>query len=574
MKRTVFLIIATLLVLGIVLPGCGGGGGFVRTRPIVAGEINIAVTGPMTDVQGIHHWLGAQMARDEINALPAKVTINGTPHTVVLHQVNTNEIQGQPSEGVLALRAVIEDVDLVVGGFRTESVSAYRLEAMDDQVIFMNCGAATKALQESVITNYNTYKYWFKATPYGEVFLVTSMLKMVAGSVGTLVQTLKTYQGLYNYTFKDDAYNFTGNGTQANPYVVKVAIFGEALAWAGGIVSTAQAKLPGLLNLTKNITMQITGTWLVSDKATNIATEMGQIAATKPHLIFTIFSGPVGKVYSKARADAALPALSVGINVEGQLQSMVTYTAGANATMGGCQYDVMLDTWGYGVAQTNLTTPFLTKFMSPAYSNGEYPLYTAATYDAIYALRAAIQGTNSLEPALMVPWLEDLANAQSGTGTPSTAYYPMPATTLAPGSLYALNQTQVLALYPWLDGLTIWNGTAAVNWTFNPALWTAGSAGSNYVAHDTVYGPGYQTGIGTQWQNITGTLRKHGWWPNSAASPGLANLTAQYIRTNLNGPTSAALWQSGLLDQHGFWNFDYAGAVALQIPVSWWMNSP
>lgn len=566
MKRIVFLIIGTLLVLGLVLPGCGGGGGgFVRTRPIAAGEINIAVTGPMTDVQGIHHWLGATMARDEINALPGKITLNGTPHTVVLHQVNTNEIQGQPSEGVLALRAVIEDVDLVVGGFRTESVSAYRLEAMDDQLIFMNCGAATKALQESVITNYPVYKYWFKATPYNEVFLVTSMLKMTAGAVGTLVATLKGAQG-GGFTFKDSAYNFTGNGTQENPYVVKVAIFAEALAWASGIVGVAQAKLPGLLNLTKNITIQITGTWLVSDKATNIATEMGQIAATKPHIIFTAFSGPVGKVYSKARADLALPALSVGINVEAQLQSIVTYTSN------GCLYDIILDTWGYGVAQTNLTTPFLTKFMSANYSNGEYPLYTAATYDSIYALRAAIQGANSLEPALMVPWLEDKANAQLGAGTTATAYYPMPGTTLGPG-LFALNQTQVLALYPWLDGLTIWNGTAAVNWTYNPALWTAGATGSGYVAHDTVYGPGYQTGVGTQWQNITGTLKKHGWWP-MIAPPAPGNLTAQFIRDNLNGATSASLWQSGLLDQHGYWNFQYPGEVSLAIPTLWWMNPP
>ncbi|OGO03062.1 MAG: hypothetical protein A2Y59_06420 [Chloroflexi bacterium RBG_13_52_14] len=566
MKRIIFLIIGTLLVLGLVLPGCGGGGGFVRTRPIVAGEINIAVTGPMGDVQGIHHMLGATMAEDEINLLPGKITINGTPHTVVLHQVQTNEIQGQPSEGVLALRAVIEDVDLVVGGFRTESVSAYRLEAMDDQVIFMNCGAATKALQESVISNYATYKYWFKATPYNEVFLVTSMLKMTAGAVATLVGTLKTYQG-GGYTFDDPAYNFTGNGTQENPYVVKVAIFGEALSWAAGIVAVAQARLPGALNLTKNITMQIVGTWLVSDKAPSLTTEMAQIAATKPHVIFTIFSGPVGKVYSKARADSALPALSIGINVEAQLQSLVTYTAD------GCLYDMILDTWGYGVAQTNLTTPFLTKFMSPTYSNGEYPLYTAATYDAIYALRAAIQGTNSLEPDVMIAWLEDKANAQMGTGTPATAYYPMPATTLSPG-LWALNSTQVLAFYPWLDGLTIWNGTAAVNWTYNPALWTSGLAGSGYVAHDTAYGPGYQTGIGNQWQNITGTLRKVGWWPNSAGSPGLANLTAQYIRTNLNGATSAALWQAGLLDQHGFWNFEYAGERPLVIPHWWWMNTP
>lgn len=561
MKRIIFLIIATLLVIGLVLPGCGGGGGFVRTYPIVAGQVNIAVTGPMDDVQGEHHWLGAQMAKDEINALPNKVYLNGTAHTVVLHQVNTNEVQGQPSEGVLALRAVIEDVDFVVGGFRTESVSAYRLEAMDDKVIFINCGAATKALQEDVMKTYSTYKYWFKASPYNEIFLVTSCLKMTATSVATLVGNLVAFHaGGAGYPYIDPDYAINQSGTQADPYVVRVAIFAEALSWTAGMVSTAQAKLPGLLNLTKNITMQVTGSWLVSDKATNIATEMAQIAATKPHIIFTIFSGPVGKVYSKARYDMGLPALSVGINVEAQLGTVVAFTNG------GCKFDIILDTWADGVEQTPLTGDFMTKFMSANYSNGEYPLYTAATYDAIYALKEAIEDTDSMDPDVMIAWMEDLANAREGVGTPATAYYPYPETNLG-GGTYCLNQTQVLALYPWLDGLTIWNGTAAVNWTYSPTKWTS-LAG--YVSHDTVYGPGYQTGLGAQWQNVTGTLKKHGWWP--ATVPGLpANVTAAWIRANLNATTQAALWQAGVLDQHGYWSFSYPGAVALQIPVGWWL---
>lgn len=563
MKRIVFLIIASLLVLGLVLPGCGEA--YVRVRPVTAGEIHIAVTGPMDEVQGEHHWLGATMARDEINALPGKITLDGTPHTLVLHKVNTNEVHGLPSEGVLALRKVIRDVDLVVGGFRTESVSAYRLEAMDEKVIFMNCGAATMALQQSVVTDYPTYKYWFKATPYNEIFLCTSMLKLTASAVASLVGTFKVLEG-YGYTYNDGDYAIAGAGTQADPYVVKVAIIGEALSWCAGIVDLAQERLPTLLMPSKNITMDVVGTWLVSDKAPALDAEMSEIAAEKPHAIFTIFSGPVGKVYSKARADTGLPALSVGINVEGQLQSMATYTGD------GCEYDIMLDTWGWGVNQTDLTEPFLTKFMSSTYANGEYPLYTAATYDAIYALKEALEDVG-IDPDVMVAWLEDLDNAQKGAGTAKTAYYPMPDVTLnATAGLYALNDTQVLDYYPWLDGLVIgYDGATPIEWAYNVSHWTTIGG---FVAHDTVYGPGYQTGLGTQWQTVGSELKKVGWWPMVALSGPTAGKTAAWLRAYANGPTTAGLWAAGLLDSYGFWNFEYDGTVPLIIPSSWWMSPP
>jgi len=544
MKRIVVLIIASLLVLGVVLPGCGE-----------AHVIKIAVCGPMTDIVGQNHWDGATMAVEEINDAGG-VDVGGTMYDIQLVEVETNEIlDSSGADGVTALTAVIDDVDFVVGGFRTEAVAPYREVAMDAEKIFMDCGAATGALQFSVVEDYDKYKYWFKATPYNEVFLCTSMLKLTASAIANLVGYLKACEGA-GYPYKDEDYAITGAGTKADPYVVKVAIFGETLSWCADIVALAWQRLPTLLMPSKNITLNITGTWLVPDTAVAIGAVMGQIAATKPHAIFTIFSGPVGKVYSKARADynagVGLPAMSIGINVEGQLQGMADFTED------GCEYDIMLDTWAENMSITSKTVDWFNDFVD-AYD--DYPLYTAATYDAIYSLKAAIEATDSLDSDTLVAYLE--THAYTGVAG-TTAYYPWPAINLGGGN-WALNETQVRDLYD-LD---------SYGWNYTQSEWLCAASGGPHIAHDIVYGPGYQTGIGTQWQNVEGTLRKVGWWP--ALIPGLealAGLNPLQLQAIVGSGTVAALWEMGIIDQYGFWNFAYDGTSTIQIPVGWWINLP
>jgi len=567
MKRIVFLIIASLMVIGFVLPGC---------TPAEENIIKIAVCGPLTDIQGQNHLAGAQMARDEINAAGG-VTVNGTKYKIELVQVNTNEVLGLPAPAVANLLAVIDDVDFVVGGFRTEVVMAYRQVAMDAHRIFMNCGAATLRLQRSVNENYNTYKYWFKATPYNEIFLVTSMLKMVASAAGSLVSTLLTLIGGYGCNFTDPDYAFA-----APPNTnLRVVIVAEALAWDAGIVTLAQAKLPTLLSK-KGINMTVVGTYLWSDKANGIAiaADMAAIAGLKPHIIFTSFSGPVGKVYSKMRTDLGIPALSIGINVEGQQQGMVNYTSN------GCLYDMMLDTYAWNLNETALTAPFFNAFWGNMTPN-DYPTYTAATYDAIYGLKDAIEYTNSMDPVALIGRLETAQ--REVTGAPKTCVYPLAATYLGligtpPVNTWALNSSQVLQSYPFLNGLSV-NGTTwgivpgsenwsdILNWTYYPNLWTTSGG---FCAHDTVYGPGYQTGLGTQWQNVSGTLRKMCWWPNvpsgvpGAPDPNNPNSIIPF----LNQTTTATLWWYGVIDQYGYWAFAYPGTVAVQIPYWWWLTCP
>jgi hypothetical protein len=65
LKKITFLIIASLLVLGLVLPGCGGG---QQEEEEEENILKIAVCGAMTATTGLNQWDGANMAMDELNA--------------------------------------------------------------------------------------------------------------------------------------------------------------------------------------------------------------------------------------------------------------------------------------------------------------------------------------------------------------------------------------------------------------------------------------------------------------------------------------------------------------------------
>lgn len=460
--------------------------------------VTFAVAGLMTESQGEHQWWGAELARDEINA-GAGVNVGGVYHKIALVQVNTNETLGTAEEGVTALQAVIDDVDFVLGGFGTEYVVVYREVAMDAKKMFMGCGAATGVLQYSVVDDYDRYKYWFKGTPYNETFLVKSLYKMMI-TIGGLLKDELVAMGP---DVKDD-YEVTAEDK------LNVAIVMENVAWADAMVSAAQLYLPVL-------GFGVVGTWRPSPTATDISTELTQIAAAKPHIIFTGFSGPVGSTYSRQRAELAIPALSLGINVKAERKGHWTDTEGK------CNGEIILDTWAEGLQNTAKTTAFFDAFVA---KTGEYPIYTAATYDAIYQLKSAIEATDSLDTDDIIPYLE----THSYTGPAgTTAYYPMPAIDLG-GGVYALSEGQVRALYPTLG-------------TYNEDDWKCGPSASTgpHIVHDLVYGPGYVTGIGSQWQDG----HKVGVWPLDFGDA----------------------YDEAFTDQYGCWNFEYPGTVDVVIPI-------
>jgi len=194
----------------------------------------------------------------------------------------------------------------------------------------------------------------------------------------------------------------------------------------------------------------LVGVWQPSDTATDVTAELTAIANAEPHIIFTLFSGPVGVTYAKQRGELKIPAVSVGIIVEGQKKGFWEATGGKG------NYEIVLNTYGKGVAVTSKSVPFFDEFEK---RTGEFPTYTAATYDALHIAKMNIEKAQTLDPDALVPLIEQIVY-DSTAGV--IAYYPLDSSPSPPK-----------------------------------------------CPHDLVYGPGRLTGIGTQW--VDGELK--GVWP-------------------------------------------------------------
>ena len=510
--------------------------------PAAAGTITFAVTGPMTFMQGMDHWAGAEMARDEINAAGG-VDVGGVRHDVELVQVETNEILDVSGvSGTTALTAVIDDVDFVVGGFRTESVMVYREVAVGPNgagKIFMNCGAATALLQMSVITDYDNYKYWFKATPYNEIFLVRSTMRYTGIANAVLRGTLAGARSAYDIPPHGTAW------TSDDVEPLKFAILMEDAEWCNPMEAPVIATLTGL-------GLEHVGTWKCESAAADLEAQLTAIGGANPHIVFTILAGPGGKAYGTQQAIYAPNVFSLGINVEAQDISYHEDT--------GAEHHMTLDTWAEGVAVTPTAVSWFDAFVA---KTGRYPGYNAATYDGVKAIVEGVEAVSATNGWDDIADVIDHANIDAliqyletserlGVGA-NTIYYPVPELPLG-GGIYALSLDQVLALYPHVQDL-IDNGV----YTFNPADWTTLGG---HIHHDVVYGPGLLTGIAAQWHDIDGTWKKVCVWPMVFTDP-----ATPYWQ----------LYYAGVVDLYGNWNFQYDGTESLIVPDAWigaWVTPP
>jgi len=419
MKRFFFICFVSIILVAMILPACAA--------PKVD-VIKVGVIGPMKFMEGENHWNGAVLARDEINAAGG-VDLNGKKYQIELIKADSNEILN-PTEAASAMERLItvDKPDFVVGGFRTEGVLPMQEVAMDYKKIFMNCGAATRALQAKVETNYDRYKYFFKVTPYNEYFLVSTDFKMLS-----MVATILKKELNLPATEK-----------------LRVAVVAEKLTWADAMVTTAEANIP-------KMGMEVVGTWRPSDTATDVNAELTAIAAKNPHIIFPTFSGPVGVTFGKQAGEMQIPAAIVGIVVEAQKEGYWEATGGKG------NYVMTLNTYADGVAVTEKSLPFFAKYKKQF---GQFPSYTAASYDAILMVKGIIEKAQSLDPEVLVPLIEKVEFISTAG---LIKYYPVGPDTKAPA-----------------------------------------------CPHDIMYGPGLTTGLGTQWQN--GVLK--GVWPAKGIGSG------------------------------------------------------
>ena len=379
-------------------------------------EVKIGVIGPMKFVQGIGHWNGATMAADEINA-KGGIQVGSKKMKIKLVQADSNEFLNVTDATNAMERLMTQDkVDFVLGGFRTEAVLAMQDIAMDHKKIFIGCGAAHPEICERVAKNYNTYKYFFRGTPYNSTFLVRAAF-IHLGTVGAVLK-----QSL-------------------NIPKIKVAIVMEKALWADPMIPAAEATIP-------KMGMEIAGVWRPSPVATDVTAELSAIQRAEANIIFEIFSSSVGIPFARQAGELRIPAVQVGINVEAQKDGFW------QATQGTGNYVITSNTYARGVEANELTRPFVEGYIKRF---GEVPTYTADTYAAIiYGLAPSIEQAGTLDSDKVVPILEERV-------------YKVPSGTVK----YMKNA----------EGKPL---------------------------HDLTFGPGFLTGLATQWQD--GKLV--GVWPN------------------------------------------------------------
>jgi branched-chain amino acid transport system substrate-binding protein len=193
--------------------------------------------------------------------------------------------------------------------------------------------------------------------------------------------------------------------------------------------------------------MEVAGVWRPSQTATDVTAILSAIQSSHAQMIFTAFSASVGITFARQAGELKIPAVQVGINVEAQKDGFW------QATQGKGNYVMQLDTYCQGVEYNDLTAPFVDGYVKRF---GEKPTYTAATYDAIlYSLAPTIEQAGTLDADKLVSILEKRVYKVS----PGTDKYIVDA--------------------------------------------------KGRQTHDLTWGPGYQTGIGVQWQDG----KNMGVWP-------------------------------------------------------------
>lgn len=355
LSKGIAVLVVACLIMAMV--GCGGG---------EKKEIKVGVIGPMEFQMGKHHWMGATLAADEINA-GGGIKVGDDYYKIKLVKVDSNELASPTDAASAAERAItVDKVDFLMGTIRSEAALAVQEVAMDYQTIFMVCGSSETQLSKKVTQDYGRYKYWFRVTPVNNTslgLLNFLLVKMVA-------QQVEAQLGKPS----------------------KVAVLAEQAQWADAIVTSAQSYLPNQLGI------PVVGVWRPSDKATDLTAELQAIRASGANMIMTALSGTVGIAYGKQWEELEIPAASVGINVMAQADSFIASTGGLG------NYEMTLNVYARGVELTDKTAAFMDAFIDEM---GEAPTYNAGTYDALYILKEAIERAESLDENRIVAELEE-----------------------------------------------------------------------------------------------------------------------------------------------------------------------
>ena len=405
------------LLVGIALPLIIASS-FTGKAEATGKKIKIGIVGPMKFTRGEMVWLGSKLAADEINAAGG-VNIGGEKYDIELIKADTNEYLSIPDAvSTMEKLVTVDKVNFVVGGCRTEAVLAQQEVLADNKVIMINAiGIAHPEVTVRVAKDYDRYKYWFRLHPSS----ADGAGKVIMSNALMAAMKIREQLGIQK---------------------PRIALLMERAKWVDPIVAMAQKFLP-------KMGMEVVGVWRPSSMATDVAAELTAIKAAGAHVIFDIFSGPVGVTSSRQWGELKIPAALAGFNTSAQRKEQWKETGGF------CNYETTF----HSIARVEMspkTIPFFDNFEA---KYNKWPEQDAGNYDVIYFLKEAVERAGSLDPDLVVAELEKLELPV--TYGPRVVFYPKEEWTKTPrkahSAMWAPGYITFLGVQ-WRDGklLTVW----------------------------------------------------------------------------------------------------------------------
>ncbi len=394
---TVWIFVAPYVWSNVDVPGMENEAAIPEDR-----IIKIGVAGDTKRIHGRGQYQGAYLAAYEINtgtgAIGSKyfpgggITIGGQKYYIGITSEDTDEANPQldTAKGTVAADRLVyyKNVQFALGGFRTESLLAYREVFMENAIPFINTGSATDSFCEDVKDNYARYKYFFQDNPIKGSDLASELIRLLMTS---------------SVIFSAFPPSLGGAGQP----VIRFSIVREQLEWTEGFKDAIVAVLTNLTGTNPLIEMVFTGLDITIPQnigETEMRAHWLNLDGNNTQIVVPIISGEAGSTFTTTYGDINPGIIPIGINVMSQAGDYWTTTGGR------CEYGVTLES----VLRTNKTT--LTQPVWDAYLARwlESPIYTAVgAIDAVLHYAWAINASQSLNPDTIVAQLETLDKANA-----------------------------------------------------------------------------------------------------------------------------------------------------------------
>ena len=341
-------------------------------RPLAAASMivagTLASTAPTSAQQpikiGIPTSIQLQVGRDTQNAAKMaieEINAKGGLLGRKLEMVVADETEN-PEQGIAAIKKLTADdkVDVLSGGYTSGVTLAQLPHIVNAKTIYIGVGAASPAITAKVKTDYENYKYIFRAFPIHAGHQARALVDFINGK-------LKGEMGLK-----------------------KVAIVGENAKWVQDLVPILKK---GAIEGGTEVPLSEFFDTSTSDFSPLFA----KVKNSGAQYLIVILSHASSDIFVKQWHDAQVPIPIGGIDVKSQDADFFTRVSGK----------ALGETVGLFATRAELTPktiPFWDEFVKRF---GTAPVYTGVgTYDAVHVYADAVKRANSVDPAAVIKELE------------------------------------------------------------------------------------------------------------------------------------------------------------------------